>query len=151
MVAAHALILHERIGMRNLALALSKFSGNRVVSPRSLKNPADPQIRPHAIIRVRILRRPSACHLEKPTREPRPVSDFDEIVDVRTPLEFAEDHIPGALNAPVLSNEERVIVGTKYKQVSPFEATRIGAAMVARNIAHIWKRRSPTGRATGGR
>ena len=61
---------------------------------------------------------------------------FDEIVDVRTPLEFAEDHIPGAINAPVLSNEERVIVGTMYKQVSPFEATRVGAAMVARNIAH---------------
>jgi tRNA 2-selenouridine synthase len=62
--------------------------------------------------------------------------DFEEIVDVRTPLEFAEDHIPGAINAPVLSNEERVIVGTMYKQVSPFEATRVGAAMVARNIAH---------------
>jgi tRNA 2-selenouridine synthase len=61
--------------------------------------------------------------------------DFDEIVDVRTPLEFAEDHIPGAINAPVLSNEERVLVGTTYKQ-SPFEATRIGAALVARNIAH---------------
>jgi tRNA 2-selenouridine synthase len=61
---------------------------------------------------------------------------FDEIVDVRTPLEFAEDHVPGAINAPVLSNEERVIVGTMYKQVSPFEATRVGAAMVARNIAH---------------
>jgi tRNA 2-selenouridine synthase len=60
---------------------------------------------------------------------------FDEIVDVRTPLEFAEDHIPGAINAPVLSNEERVIIGTMYKQVSPFEATRVGAAMVARNIA----------------
>ncbi|NML34565.1 tRNA 2-selenouridine(34) synthase MnmH [Paraburkholderia antibiotica] len=62
--------------------------------------------------------------------------DFDEIVDVRTPLEFAEDHIPGAINAPVLSNEERVLVGTTYKQVSPFEGTRLGAALVARNIAH---------------
>lgn len=62
-------------------------------------------------------------------------ADFDEIIDVRTPLEFADDHIPGALNAPVLSNEERVIVGTMYKQVSPFEATRVGAALVARNIA----------------
>ncbi|PMS34891.1 tRNA 2-selenouridine synthase [Trinickia symbiotica] len=60
---------------------------------------------------------------------------FDEVIDVRTPLEFAEDHVPGAINAPVLSNEERVIVGTLYKQ-SPFEATRLGAAMVARNIAH---------------
>jgi tRNA 2-selenouridine synthase len=63
------------------------------------------------------------------------LGDFDEIVDVRTPLEFAEDHIPGAINAPVLSNEERVIIGTMYKQISPFEATRVGAAMVARNIA----------------
>lgn len=63
------------------------------------------------------------------------LASFDEIVDVRTPLEFAEDHIPGAVNAPVLNNEERVIVGTLYKQ-SPFEATRLGAAMVARNIAH---------------
>ncbi|MDR2789160.1 MAG: tRNA 2-selenouridine(34) synthase MnmH [Candidatus Accumulibacter sp.] len=60
---------------------------------------------------------------------------FDSIVDARTPLEFAEDHIPGALNAPVLSNEERVVVGTMYKRVSPFEATRYGAALVARNIA----------------
>lgn len=61
---------------------------------------------------------------------------FDCIIDVRTPLEFAEDHIPGAINAPVLTNEERVIVGTMYKQVSPFEATRMGAALVAKNIAH---------------
>lgn len=63
------------------------------------------------------------------------LADFDEIIDVRTPLEFADDHIPGALNAPVLSNEERVRIGTMYKQVSPFEAARVGAALVARNIA----------------
>jgi tRNA 2-selenouridine synthase len=63
------------------------------------------------------------------------LADFDEVVDVRTPLEFAEDHIPGAINAPVLSNEERVTVGTLYVQTSAFEATRVGAAMVARNIA----------------
>jgi tRNA 2-selenouridine synthase len=63
------------------------------------------------------------------------LAEFDEIVDVRTPLEFAEDRIPGAINAPVLDNEERVVVGTLYVQTSAFEATRIGAAMVARNIA----------------
>lgn len=63
------------------------------------------------------------------------LADFDEIIDVRTPLEFAEDRIPGAINAPVLDNEERVVVGTLYVQVSAFEATRVGAAMVARNIA----------------
>lgn len=61
---------------------------------------------------------------------------FNSVIDVRTPLEFAEDHIPGAINAPVLSNEERVVVGTMYKQVSPFEATKYGAALVAKNIAH---------------
>jgi tRNA 2-selenouridine synthase len=63
------------------------------------------------------------------------LAEFDEVVDVRTPLEYAEDHIPGAINAPVLSNEERAVVGTMYKQVSAHEATRVGAAMVARNIA----------------
>lgn len=63
------------------------------------------------------------------------LGEFDEIVDVRTPLEFAEDHVPGAINAPVLSNEERVLVGTMYRE-SPFDATRLGAALAARNIAH---------------
>jgi tRNA 2-selenouridine synthase len=63
------------------------------------------------------------------------LGDFDEIIDVRTPAEFAEDHIPGATNCPVLSDEERIAVGTLYKQVSPFEARKVGAALVARNIA----------------
>ena len=63
------------------------------------------------------------------------LTQFDEIIDVRTPLEFAEDHIPGAINCPVLSNEERVTVGTLYKQVSPFEARKVGAALIAHNIA----------------
>jgi tRNA 2-selenouridine synthase len=62
--------------------------------------------------------------------------EFDEIIDVRTPAEFADDHIPGALNCPVLSNEERITVGTLYKQVSPFEARKVGAVLVAKNIAH---------------
>lgn len=62
-------------------------------------------------------------------------NDFTQIIDVRSPAEFEEDHIPGAINCPVLSNEERVIVGTLYKQVSPFEAKKVGGAMVARNIA----------------
>jgi len=62
-------------------------------------------------------------------------SDFDEIIDVRSPAEFAEDHIPGSINCPVLDNAQRVEVGTLYKQVSPFEAKKIGAAYVAENIA----------------
>lgn len=60
---------------------------------------------------------------------------FDEIIDVRSPGEFAEDHIPGAINLPVLDDAERERVGTLYKQVSSFEAKKIGAALVSRNIA----------------
>ena len=63
------------------------------------------------------------------------LGEFDEIIDVRTPSEFAEDHIPGAINCPVLSDEERITVGTLYKQESPFEARKVGAALVAKNIA----------------
>jgi tRNA 2-selenouridine synthase len=62
------------------------------------------------------------------------LASFDEIVDVRTPAEFALDHIPGALNAPVLSNQERVLIGTMYR-TDPFGATRLGASLVANNIA----------------
>ncbi len=66
------------------------------------------------------------------------IAQFDTIIDVRSPAEFAEDHIPGAINLPVLDNEERARIGTLYKQVSPFEAKKQGAALVARNIArHI--------------
>lgn len=66
------------------------------------------------------------------------IADFDAIIDVRSPSEFAEDRIPGAINCPVLDDEERIRVGTLYKQVSPFEARKVGAVLVARNIArHI--------------
>ena len=61
--------------------------------------------------------------------------DFHEIIDVRAPVEFAGDHVTGAINLPVLGDEERTRVGTIYKQVSPFEARKTGAALVSRNIA----------------
>jgi len=61
--------------------------------------------------------------------------DFDTVIDVRSPAEFADDHIPGAINLPALSNEERAQVGTIYVQDTPFNARKIGAALVARNIA----------------
>lgn len=61
--------------------------------------------------------------------------DFDEIVDTRSPAEFAEDRIPGAINCPVLDDAQRARVGTIYKQISPFEARRLGGALVAENIA----------------
>jgi tRNA 2-selenouridine synthase len=63
------------------------------------------------------------------------LSDFDEIIDVRSPAEYTEDHIPGAISAPVLNDEQRAEVGTLYTQVSPFVAKKRGAALIARNIA----------------
>ena len=60
---------------------------------------------------------------------------FDDIIDVRAPAEYAEDHIPGAISLPVLDDAERARVGTIYKQVSPFDARKIGAALVAANAA----------------
>ena len=63
------------------------------------------------------------------------LAKFDAILDVRSPGEFAEDHIPGAENLPVLDDAERAEVGTIYVQESRFLARRVGAAHVARNIA----------------
>ena len=61
--------------------------------------------------------------------------EYDDVIDVRSPLEFTEDHLPGSISLPVLSNSEREEVGTIYKQISSFEARRRGAALVSRNIA----------------
>ena len=75
-------------------------------------------------------------------------SNFDTIIDARTPSEFAEDHIPGAISAPVLDDAQRAEVGTMYKQVSAFEAKKVGAALIARNVAahveKLWKEKEKT-------
>jgi len=66
---------------------------------------------------------------------------FDTIVDVRSPAEFALDHVPGAINCPVLDDDERAAIGTLHKVDSAFAAKRRGAALVARNIArHLEER-----------
>src|SRR3954462_7550237 len=64
--------------------------------------------------------------------------NFDTLIDARTPAEYELDHIPGAVSAPVLDDRQRVEVGTLYKQVSPFEAKKLGGALIAQNVArHI--------------
>ena len=81
---------------------------------------------------------PSNPHILKANQFLSELDSFDLVIDVRSPAEFALDHIPGAVNFPVLNNEERAQVGTLYKQTSPFAAKKIGAALVSRNIAtHI--------------
>lgn len=79
---------------------------------------------------------PSNPHILKADQFLSELDSFDAIIDVRSPAEFALDHIPGAVNYPVLSNEERVTIGTLYKQESPFAAKKLGAALVSRNIAN---------------
>ncbi|MDO8450107.1 MAG: tRNA 2-selenouridine(34) synthase MnmH [Rhodoferax sp.] len=64
--------------------------------------------------------------------------EFDTVIDARSEGEFAEDHLPQAVNWPTLNDEERRDIGTLYKQVNAFEAKKRGAAIAARNIAaHI--------------
>ena len=60
---------------------------------------------------------------------------YDTVIDVRSPAEFAIDHVPGAINLPALDNDQRAQVGTIYKQISAFDARKIGAGMVVRNVA----------------
>ncbi len=69
------------------------------------------------------------------------LASYSAVIDARSESEYAEDHLPGAVNMPVLDDAERALIGTMYKQVSPFAARRAGAALVARNIARILEER----------
>lgn len=76
---------------------------------------------------------------------PRPITperlrEFDTLIDARSPAEYALDHLPGAINCPVLDDGERRIVGTLYKQTGAFEARRVGGAMVAAHLADYLRR-----------
>ena len=72
------------------------------------------------------------------TIDPLGAGGWDDVIDVRSPSEFAEDRLPGAISLPVLSDAERAEVGTIYTREDRFRARRVGAAHVARNAArHI--------------
>jgi tRNA 2-selenouridine synthase len=66
--------------------------------------------------------------------------EFNTVVDARSPAEYAEDHLPGALSAPVLDDDERALVGTCNAERGAFEAKRLGAAIVSRNIGALIER-----------
>ena len=68
------------------------------------------------------------------------LGEFSDVIDARSEGEFAEDHLPGAINWPSLNNAERQLVGTEYKQISAFDAKKRGAALVAKNIARHLER-----------
>ena len=65
------------------------------------------------------------------------LTTFHTVIDARSPAEFADDHLPGAVNWPVLDNDERREVGAEYVQVSAFDARKTGAAMVAKRIGEL--------------
>jgi len=69
------------------------------------------------------------------------LNEFNDIIDVRSPLEYQEDHIPLSLNLPVLTDQERVLVGTTYKQKSKFEAKKMGAILISKNISNHLKKK----------
>lgn len=77
-------------------------------------------------------------HSLSAAQTPAALDRFSAVIDARSPAEFAADHLPGAVNWPVLDDDERRLVGTEYAQVSAFDARKRGAALVAKNIAaHI--------------
>lgn len=61
------------------------------------------------------------------------------VVDVRTPLEFEQGHFPNALNIPIFTNEERVIVGTTYKQQGRQPAILLGFEITGPKWANFIK------------
>ena len=99
-------------------------------------------MRLHARTLFNIIKQPKESKPSYESNIPQVITDFrdpriTEIIDVRTPKEFDVDHIPGAINLPVLDNQERVEVGTLYAMNS-FEARKTGAAEVTKNISkHI--------------
>ena len=79
-----------------------------------------------------------AMRMITPAEAIKRLADFDCVIDARTAAEYAEDHLPGAVNWPTLNDVQRAEVGTEHKQISAFDARKRGAVMAARNIAeHI--------------
>ena len=62
------------------------------------------------------------------------------ILDVRAPIEFAQGHVPGAINLPLFSDEERARIGTAYKQVSQEKAVLLGLDFFGPNMSRMVKR-----------
>ena len=60
---------------------------------------------------------------------------INQIIDVRSPCEYKDDHIPGSINLPVLNDKERNLIGTIYKKESPFKAKKLGASLISKNIS----------------
>src|SRR5205807_8733250 len=100
-------VLHREGVLRGLGSGASGY----IAAPRWFR-PCPP---PPAMPEIEVVTSP----------DPALLARFDALIDVRSPAEFAEDHVPGAVNLPVLDNEERAKVGTIYVQDSRFRARRV--------------------------
>lgn len=65
-------------------------------------------------------------------------SERTVVIDLRTPKEFAEDHVPGAINLPLFRNDERALIGTLYRRESPESAFQAGREVVAERIGELF-------------
>lgn len=74
-----------------------------------------------------------------PATEPKQLLRASDatIIDLRTPLEFQDDHLPGAFNVPLFSNEDRALIGTLYKCTSPDDAFEAGRLIVHERITDL--------------
>ncbi|HFB61833.1 MAG TPA: tRNA 2-selenouridine(34) synthase MnmH, partial [Bacteroidetes bacterium] len=68
-----------------------------------------------------------------------PLTDSLPLVDVRSPAEFAQGHIPGAVNIPLFNNDERAIVGIGYKNGGKEHAVQLGLEIVGPKLAGFVK------------
>jgi tRNA 2-selenouridine synthase len=62
-------------------------------------------------------------------------SSYACVIDVRSPSEYADDHIPNSINLPVLTDQQRHEVGLAHKEHGAFVGSRLGAPFVSANIA----------------
>ncbi|NTW25175.1 MAG: tRNA 2-selenouridine(34) synthase MnmH, partial [Lentimicrobium sp.] len=62
------------------------------------------------------------------------------LIDVRSPLEFAQGHVPGAVNIPLFSDQERAEVGTRYQQAGRDAAFLIGLDFVGVKMSGFVKK-----------
>tara|TARA_Y100001968_G_scaffold177265_1_gene162395 strand:+ start:4393 stop:5445 length:1053 start_codon:yes stop_codon:yes gene_type:complete len=78
---------------------------------------------------------------EKPTNSVYPLTDFrnltSPIIDVRSPIEFSQGHLPGAINVPLFSNKERELIGRSYKKESRLKAVLIGLKVTLPNTKKL--------------
>ncbi|WBW95500.1 tRNA 2-selenouridine(34) synthase MnmH [Oceanirhabdus sp. W0125-5] len=60
-------------------------------------------------------------------------------IDVRSPGEYKQETIPGAINMPIFDDEERKIIGTLYKQESAYEASKVGIEYASKKLLHFFE------------